>query len=116
MRPRLSRGDIWLVNLDPAIGSEIKKTRPAVIISSDAVGKLPVKLVAPITEWKPYFGDNLWHVRIEPTDANGLSKPSAVDLLQIRGLDDLRFIRKLGRVNDETLAEITLSVAAIIEF
>ena len=40
------RGDIWLVNLDPTVGSEIQKTRPAVVVSSDAVGRLPVKLVA----------------------------------------------------------------------
>jgi mRNA interferase MazF len=36
------------VNLDPTIGAEIKKTRPAVVISSDAVGKLPIKLIVPI--------------------------------------------------------------------
>lgn len=58
------RGEIWLVNLDPTIGAEIKKTRPAVIISSDAVGKLPIKLIVPITDWKDTFAYNLWHVRI----------------------------------------------------
>jgi mRNA interferase MazF len=40
----MKRGEVWLVNLDPTIGSEIKKTRPAVIISSDLMGILPVKL------------------------------------------------------------------------
>jgi mRNA interferase MazF len=40
------RGEIWLVNFDPTIGAEIKKVRPAVVISSDAVGKLPIKLMA----------------------------------------------------------------------
>jgi len=38
------RGEVWLVNFDPTIGTEIKKKRPAVIISSDAVGILPIKL------------------------------------------------------------------------
>jgi mRNA interferase MazF len=60
------RGEIWLANFDPTVGSEIRKIRPAVVISSDAVGKLPVKLVAPITDWKDYFAQNLWHVRINP--------------------------------------------------
>ena len=46
------RGEIWRVNLDPTIGAEIKKIRPVIVISSDAVGKLPLKLVVPITEWK----------------------------------------------------------------
>jgi mRNA interferase MazF len=38
------RGDIWLVNFDPTIGSEIRKTRPAVIISANHLGKLPIKI------------------------------------------------------------------------
>jgi mRNA interferase MazF len=37
----ISRGDVWKVNLDPTIGAEIRKTRPVVVISSDAVGVLP---------------------------------------------------------------------------
>jgi mRNA interferase MazF len=49
------RGEIWLVNFDPTVGAEIKKVRPAVVISSDSVGKLPIKLIAPITDWKTYF-------------------------------------------------------------
>ncbi|MEB3178118.1 MAG: type II toxin-antitoxin system PemK/MazF family toxin [Nostocaceae cyanobacterium] len=39
------RGEIWLVNFDPTVGAEIKKVRPAVVISSDAVGKLPINLL-----------------------------------------------------------------------
>jgi mRNA interferase MazF len=49
------RGEIWLVNFNPTVGAEIKKVRPAVVISSDSVGKLPIKLIAPITDWKTYF-------------------------------------------------------------
>lgn len=56
------RGDIWIVNLDPTLGSEIKKSRPVIVVSSDAVGILPIKLVAPLTEWKDYFKDNVWHI------------------------------------------------------
>ena len=36
----MRRGEIWLINLDPTIGAEIKKTRPAVIVNDDAVGIL----------------------------------------------------------------------------
>ncbi|MFO5527843.1 MAG: type II toxin-antitoxin system PemK/MazF family toxin, partial [Cuspidothrix sp.] len=64
------RGEIWLVNFDPTIGAEIKKVRPAVVISSDAVGKLPIKLIAPVTDWKTYFLQNFWHVKIEPDTTN----------------------------------------------
>lgn len=62
------RGEIWLVNFDPTVGAEIQKTRPAVVVSSDAVGRLPIKLVAPRTDWKEYFAPNIWHVRIDPAD------------------------------------------------
>jgi mRNA interferase MazF len=91
------RGEVWLVNFDPTIGAEIKKTRPAIVISSDAVGRLPIKLIAPVTDWKDHYKHNIWHVRIDPDAHNGLSKPSAVDSLQLRGMDTQRFVRKLGK-------------------
>jgi mRNA interferase MazF len=46
----MRRGEIWLINLDPTIGAEIRKTRPAVIVNDDAVGILPLKIVVPVTE------------------------------------------------------------------
>lgn len=110
------RGEIWLVNFDPTIGREIQKIRPAVIISSDAVGRLPIKLVAPVTDWKAYFAPNIWQVRIDPDSANGLTKVSAVDALQLRGIDQQRFLRKLGEVAPATIEAIVIAIAAIIEY
>jgi mRNA interferase MazF len=49
------RGEVWLVNFDPNLGTEIQKIRPAVVISSNDVGSLPIKLVAPITDWKDRY-------------------------------------------------------------
>ena len=46
----MKQGEIWLINLDPAIGAEIKKTRPAVIVNDNSLGKLPLKVVVPITD------------------------------------------------------------------
>ncbi len=116
MNSKPLRGEIWLVNFDPTIGTEIRKKRPAVVISSDAVGRLPIKLVAPITDWKEYFNENLWHVQIKPNSENGLSKTSAIDTLQLRGMDEQRFIQKLGKISAEKMEEILLSIAAVIEF
>jgi len=109
------RGEIWRVNFDPTVGSEIKKTRPAVVISSDAVGKLPVKLIVPMTNWDEAFAQNFWHIRIEPDSLNGLSKTSAADALQIRCADRQRFIEKMGRVSPAILEEIAAAVAAVVE-
>ncbi len=110
------RGEVWLVNFDPTRGAEIKKTRPAVVISSDAVGRLPIKLIAPVTNWKDHYEHNLWHIRLDPNAHNGLSKSSAIDALQLRGMDTQRFVRKLGEITQDILEEIVLAVAAVIEY
>ncbi len=110
------RGEIWLVNFDPTVGAEIEKTRPAVVVNSDGVGRLPIRLVAPITDWKAYFAPNIWHVQIAPEPTNGLTKVSAVDTLQLRGMDKQRFIRKLGEVPPDTMEEIVLAITVIIEY
>lgn len=110
------RGEVWLVNFDPTVGDEIRKNRPAVVLNSDSIGRLSIKLVAPFTEWKNHLYRNLWHVRVDPDSTNGLSKVSAVDVLQLRGVDLQRFTRKLGAVSDSTLEEIVLKVGAVIEY
>jgi mRNA interferase MazF len=86
------------------------------VISSDAVGRLPIKLIAPITDWKDHYSGNIWHVRIVPDEVNGLSKSSAVDALQLRGMDHKRFVRRLGTVSSELLEEIVLAITAVIEY
>jgi mRNA interferase MazF len=110
------RGEIWLVALDPTIGSEIRKTRPAIVVSSDEIGRLPIKLVAPVTDWKDVFGRNAWHIRLEPNAQNGLAKVSAVDTLQLRGLDTQRFVRKLGTIEPSTMNRIAAAVALVVEY
>lgn len=103
------------MNFDPTLGSEIKKTRPAVVVSSDAIGKLPIKLVTPLTDWKPYFKGNAWHIKLMPNADNGLRKASAIDTLQLRSVDVRRFVRRLGTVTDGVMLEITLSIIAVVE-
>jgi len=113
---RPKRGEIWKVNFDPTIGAEMCKERPALIISSDAVGILPLKLVAPITGWDERYKKNVWHIEIDPDDANNLHKKSVVDVLQIRCIDMRRFIEKKGRVSADLMAEIAAAIAAVIEY
>ena len=110
------RGEIWLVNLDPTLGAEIQKTRPAIVISSNIIGKLPLKLIVPITDWKDYFNLNLWHIYLEPNSDNQLTKSSAADILQLRSVDTKRFTRKFGIVSSAILQEILMAIAAVIEY
>ncbi len=114
IQPR--RGEIWQINLDPTIGAEIQKTRPVVVISSDAAGKLPIKLIAPITGWDARYAGNFWHVRIGPGKNNGLTKDSTVDVLQTRGVDTGRFIKRLGHVDAAIMDDIAAAMAALVEY
>jgi mRNA interferase MazF len=93
----------------------MKKTRMVVVISSDAIGVLPIKLGVPITEWQPSFANHLWHVRLEPDSRNGLTKVSALDVLQMRALAVERFIKRKGHVTGAVLGEVTAALAAIVE-
>jgi mRNA interferase MazF len=111
----MKRGEIWLVNLDPTIGSEIRKTRPAIIVSSDLIGILPLKVIVPLTEWKQRYAGALWMVRIDPDDINGLSKPSAADGLQVRSVSYKRLVKKLGVVPSSQVAQIVQAVVNVLQ-
>ncbi|MBF0546879.1 MAG: type II toxin-antitoxin system PemK/MazF family toxin [Candidatus Riflebacteria bacterium] len=109
------RGEIWLVNLDPTMGAEIKKTRPGLIISSDSIGVLPLKLVAPITEWKEAFSKMIWQVKIEPDEDNALMKISSIDVLQLRSLDTKRIIQFIGKISEDQIKDVCLALSDITE-
>lgn len=70
---------ILSINLDPVIGAEMKKTRPAVIVSDNFFGKLPLKIIVPITDWKDRYNFAPWMVNLIPDIQNGLSKDSSAD-------------------------------------
>ena len=111
----MKRGEIWLVNLDPTIGSEIKKTRPAVIISSDLVGILPLKIIVPFTDWKDRYETAAWIVRIDPDGNNGLSKSSASDGLQVRSVSEQRLVKRVGTLTPMQIAQIVQAVVNVLQ-
>jgi mRNA interferase MazF len=104
-----------LLDLDPTIGAEIQKKRPAIIVNDDRLGKLPLKVVVPITDWKDRYEIAPWMVRIEPNSSNGLSKISSADCFQIRSLSQERLIKKLGSVDEITLEEIKEAVRKVLD-
>ena len=111
----MQRGEIWLVNLDPTIGSEIKKTRPAVIVSSDLVGVLPLKIIVPITEWKERYSSAAWMVRIDPDVQNGLRKSSAADGLQVRSVSHQRLVKRVGILTPVKVAQIVQAILNVLQ-
>jgi mRNA interferase MazF len=98
----VSRFDIFLVNLDPAIGSEIKKTRPCLVISPDEMNRhIRTAIVAPMTtKGRPY-----------PTRVTCRFKGRSgqVVLDQIRTMDKERLVKRVGRI-DRRAAEAVLLV------
>jgi mRNA interferase MazF len=102
----MKQSEVWLIDLDPTKGAEIQKRRPAIIVNDNILGKLPLKVVVPITDWKDRYGIAPWMVKIEPNAQNRLSKESAADCFQVRSLSQERLIKKLGFVDENTLEEI----------
>jgi mRNA interferase MazF len=93
----VARGDIWLVNLDPTVGSEIRKSRPCVVVSPPEMHEhLRTVIVAPMTtkSWPAPFRIALSH-----GGQRGL-----ILLDQVRAVDKARLAKKLGMVSARTLA------------
>mgnify|MGYP001164729553 CR=1 FL=1 len=112
----MHRSDVWLVNLDPTIGTEINKTRPAIIVNDDAIGILPLKVIVPITDWKDRYTVRPWIVRLEADSENGLTKPSAVDAFQIRSVSETRLIKRLGALSQADMVKVSQALAIVLGF
>jgi len=110
----MNRGEVWLINLDPTVGTEIRKTRPSVIVNDDAIGILPLKVIIPITEWKERYAVAPWMVQLEPDEENGLGKLSAADAFQVRSVSQERFVRRLGRLSNTAMQQITRALAIVL--
>ncbi len=97
-----TRGDVFLVDLNPTRGSEIRKMRPCVVVSPDELNAhLPTLIVAPLTT-----GGHPYPFRV-PCRFGGKSGHIVVD--QIRTVDRERLVRRLGRLAPATVGR-TLSV------
>jgi mRNA interferase MazF len=108
------KGEIWLINLDPTLGAEIRKKRPGVIVSEDAIGILPLRVIVPLTEWKDRYAVAPWMMKIVPDERNGLEKPSAADAFQLRSVSTERFVQRLGVLNDQQLERILIAIKKVI--
>ena len=99
------RGEVYLVSFDPTLGTEIQKTRPALILQNDISNQYsPITIVAAITSQfkKPPFPTD---VLLTPPEG-GLDTQSAVLLNQIRSIDKRRLIKLLGALRPETMNRV----------
>jgi mRNA interferase MazF len=91
VRESIKRFEVWLVRLDPVQGSEIKKTRPCVILSPDEMSALKTALIAPMTSKGFQFPTRI------PCTFQG--KKGLILLDQMRSVDKSRFVKKLGVIS-----------------
>ncbi len=106
----LQRGEIWLVDFDPQIGSEIKKQRPALILTENVLQKLPVVTVLPVRERKDTHKGQFYLVQVLSAKGNGIKKTSSIDCFQIKSFSKERCIRRLGVLGKSELEEVEYAV------
>ncbi|HET6382965.1 MAG TPA: type II toxin-antitoxin system PemK/MazF family toxin [Armatimonadota bacterium] len=111
-----ARGEVWLVEMEPTRGAEMRKTRPAVVISEDHIGRLPLRIVVPFTGWSEEYELLPWLVRMDPDEGNGLSKVSAADVFQMRSVSIERMTKRLGKLSSGAPENIAAAVAVCVGY
>ena len=108
--------DVWLVNLNPARGTEPGKIRPCVIIQTNLLNQVghPSTLICPITS-QLSKEENILRVRVEGNET-GLEQESEILVDQIRALDNRRFLEKLGKISKENALELRAKLMAVLDF
>jgi len=112
--PTPSRGEIWWIRFDPSEGAEIGKVRPAVVVNVPSVGRLPLRIVVPITDWQPKWATVPWLVYLRKNNRNGLKKDSAADCFQVKSISLNRFKSLIGRLNAEEVEQVSAGVALCV--
>ena len=106
--PSPKRGEVYLVNLDPTIGSEIKKTRPGLIIQNDVGNQYsPITIIAPITSGE----SSVYPIEVEvKSPEGGLDNNSLILMNQVRAVDQRRLVKKLGQLKDNTMKKVDQAI------
>lgn len=110
----MKQREIWYADLNPTKGSEQKGFRPVVIISGNMLNTyLPVVIACPLTrKIKNYKGN----VVLEPTEMNGLSKPSEIMIFYIRSISKDRLVKKIGNITSDELATLKKGLDDILRY
>src|SRR5688500_10968940 len=112
--PTPVRGEVWLVNFDPSVGAEIQKLRPALVVNVDSIGRLPLRIIVPLTDWNPAYARFPWFVAIPADAGNKLRKDSGADAFQAKSVALTRFDRRLGAVTPVQLEAVASAIALCV--
>jgi mRNA interferase MazF len=102
------------VSFDPSVGAEMRKIRPAAVMSVDRVARLPLRIVVPLTDWKSQYSRYPWFVRINPDPSNGLTKDSGADAFQVKSVSESRFVQRLGSLGSQEIDAIAAAIALVV--
>ena len=100
----IERGDVFLVNFDPTLGAEAKKTRPGVVVSNNINNAhSPIISISPISS----NISRVYSFEVEiPAKTGGLRTHSKIMINQTRAVDRIRFMKKLGRLPEQIMDEV----------
>jgi mRNA interferase MazF len=102
------RGEIWWVNFEPSVGTEIRKIRPALIISNNIANKKNIRVnVIPITS---RIKELPFTVVVNADNKNNLEKVSVINIPDITTFDKIRLKSKIGTLSDEKLKEVGIKL------
>lgn len=109
------RGEVWQLSVARTLTTNEGDVRKVVILSSDALGALPLKVVVPLTPWKDEYTSAPWMVRLTPVLHSGVDSPMAADALQVRSVSTSRLVKRLGEFPESYIAQITAAVSLVLE-
>ena len=100
----IKRGDVFLVNFDPTVGAEAKKTRPGLVVSNDINNEhSPIVSIAPITSNVA----RVYSFEVDiPAGTSGLRTRSKVMINQTRALDKMRLLKRLGHLTEPLMGDV----------
>ncbi len=101
-----------MIDFNPSVGEEIAKVRPAVVVSNDLIAGLKLKIVVPLTA---NSNPREWHVRIQPSVANGLKKQSLADCNQMKSVSEDRFKKKIGTLTGADMDQVKWALAKVLD-
>ena len=113
MISKIKYGDLIMINFNPNLGAEIAKIRPGIVISNDYINQYsPYLIVIPLT-------GNInkilsFHLLINKSKTNGLDKNSKALTEQIKSIDKVRYIRKIGKLEDIYLIDLENKVSFVL--
>jgi mRNA interferase MazF len=100
----ISEGDVFLANMDPTVGVEIKKTRPVIIVSNEWINRFSqLVVIIPLTSSTKKVSPS--HIII-PKNSGGLDRKSKAVTEQIRAIDKSRLVKLLGKLEPEYMAKL----------